>query len=311
MVFFVAVTGPFAYLPFRHAIWSWTLWIARRFYWLNRSAVLPSFPVGPGLFIRSAILAIMICLSTEVAHTAFVSFFVEDPFKNGKVVTDKSSDPNGSLVTGLRSTHAPLTNPIAFWELRFISENRADRRKSIFTDVDRKPQPTIWQQIVVECLRTVNEVEIKLSELLNPPKPAAAATTPAPSTPTPSSNVATPPSIPMGSSEKLFVTSPASSPGSKLLAMIQSTQQGASPDSRSSPIAALRKHLPLPLPESLSAADSEISVVDSMKNTIIPLLRSPYGAPFRQTIQRITSGAIPNPRIPKDAISGNFSPLPS
>ncbi|KAA8908121.1 nucleoporin protein Ndc1-Nup, partial [Sphaerosporella brunnea] len=102
------VSGPLVYLPFRHPIWSWTLWFARRFYWLNRSAVLPSFPVGPGLFIRSAVLAAMIVLISEVAHMAFISFFIEDPFKHGKVITDKSMDPNGTLVTGLRSANKPL-----------------------------------------------------------------------------------------------------------------------------------------------------------------------------------------------------------
>ncbi|KAA8908122.1 nucleoporin protein Ndc1-Nup, partial [Sphaerosporella brunnea] len=180
---------------------------------------------------------------------------------------------------------------IAFWELRYISENRADRRVGIFTDVDRKPQPTIWQQIVVESLRCVNEVEIKLSELQSPSAPAAA---PTPSTPS-SSSVASPPHIPMGKTENIFVQTSSRSPVRDLMAMVQSTDGG------SSPAAALRQRLPLP--ESLSASTSQISVVDSMKNTIIPLLSSPYGKPFRQTVQRVTSGAIPNPRIPKDAIT--------
>ena len=122
------VTGPFVYLPFRHLLWTYTLCIARQFYWsdshpdvpcqthsltafnrLNRAAVLPTFPVGPGLFIRSAVIAFLTCVLSEVAHIAFTSFFVEDPFPSGKTISDKSSDPNGTLVTGLRSTKAPLT----------------------------------------------------------------------------------------------------------------------------------------------------------------------------------------------------------
>ncbi|KAF8252840.1 hypothetical protein K440DRAFT_362443 [Wilcoxina mikolae CBS 423.85] len=104
-----AVTGPLAYLPFRHIFWSYTLWFARQFYWLNRSAALPAYPVGPGLFIRSGVIAFLTCLSAEIAHVAFTSFFIENPFQTSKVVSDKSSDPNGTLVTGLRSTKAPLT----------------------------------------------------------------------------------------------------------------------------------------------------------------------------------------------------------
>ncbi|KAI5841293.1 nucleoporin protein Ndc1-Nup-domain-containing protein [Tricharina praecox] len=108
-VSFFSIFGPLVYFPFRYILWSHTLAFARHFYWLNRSAALPSFPVGPTLFIRSCFLALMIVLSSEVSHAAFNAFFTEDPFQGGKTITDKSSDPNGTLITGLRTAKAPLT----------------------------------------------------------------------------------------------------------------------------------------------------------------------------------------------------------
>lgn len=76
--------------------------------------MLPGFPVTAGMAFRTAFIAFATCLSAEIAHVAFRSFFVEDPFQSGKTVTDKSRDPNGTLLTGLRTTKMPLTqvNPV-------------------------------------------------------------------------------------------------------------------------------------------------------------------------------------------------------
>lgn len=86
---------------------------------MNRSSALPSFPVGPGLLIRSTLLAFMLCILPEICHLVFASHFAQSPFQDGKVVTDKSPDPNGTLLTGLRASKGPLV------QVRYvtISEN--------------------------------------------------------------------------------------------------------------------------------------------------------------------------------------------
>jgi hypothetical protein len=179
---------------------------------------------------------------------------------------------------------------MAFWELDFLATTRPDRRRSIFADVDRKPQK-MWEQILGECLQPINEVEIKLMEFLTPPAPMCAPT-PAPER-TSTTIPQNPPAVLMGQGSIVVSTKP--SPGRNLIDMMQS-------DDGASPSTALRKHLPIP--ESFNTSQAGASVISRMKEQITPLLASPYGKPFRQTVQRVTTGAIPNVRIPVHAISG-------
>ncbi|KAF8252841.1 hypothetical protein K440DRAFT_535502, partial [Wilcoxina mikolae CBS 423.85] len=178
---------------------------------------------------------------------------------------------------------------IAFWELNFLATTRPDRRRLMFADVDRKPQNT-WEQILTECLRSINEIEIKLTELLTPPAPIRAPT------PTPSQIPTTipqsPPGVRMGQGS--VVISSGRSAGRNFVDLMQS-HDGETPS------AALRKHLPIP--ESLNTSQARTSVVSRVQEQITPLLASLYGKPFRQTVQMVTTGAIPNVRIPIDAIS--------
>ncbi|KAI5778205.1 nucleoporin protein Ndc1-Nup [Geopyxis carbonaria] len=103
------LSGPIVYLPLRPLIWENALILARTFYWLNRSTVLPNFPIGPGLFFRSVLITFLTCGLVEVSHLAFASHFSYDHLSAGKCLIEKSSDPNGTLLTGLRSTKSPLT----------------------------------------------------------------------------------------------------------------------------------------------------------------------------------------------------------
>jgi len=232
----------------------------------------------------------MIVLSSEVVHAAFNAFFTEDPFQGGKTVTDKSSDPNGTLISGLRTSQAPLTQPMAFAELNHLAHNRPDRRRAIFADVDRKP--SAWEQILNECLRAVNEVEIKLTELISPCTATAASAPPMPPSAPEHNN--SPPPIPVSQANILVKTGPRS-PGRNLLDMVQAVDGSASPS------AALRKHLPIP--NSFDASKATKSALDLVKEQMTPMLASSCGEPFRQTIQRVTIGAISNVRVPIDAVS--------
>ena len=151
---------------------------------LNRSSTLQGWPVGIGLILRSLFIAFTLTYMIEVSSAAFDAHFAENPFLEANTLTDKSADPNGTLLTGLRSARTPLTQvsriwlflcyrpiltlhqTLAFWELSIVSKNRPDRRKLIFTDV-RKPN-SMWELILNECLQTLSDVEIALSKALSP-----------------------------------------------------------------------------------------------------------------------------------------------
>lgn len=170
--FFLAIitvfTGPLSYMFVRSGIWHYTLMVARTLFWLNRSSTLPAWPVGGGMFIRSAWIAFLLGLIWESAHVAFDVHFSQEPIKEGKTISEKSPDPNGTLVSGLKSSGL-LTQVMAFSELVFIANNSPARRKSIFTDVNRKP--TIWEQILKECLVVIEDVGMKLTEIGKPVTP--------------------------------------------------------------------------------------------------------------------------------------------
>ncbi|RPB14400.1 hypothetical protein P167DRAFT_484672 [Morchella conica CCBAS932] len=152
-------TCPITYFFVRSGIWHYTLIIARTFFWLNRSSSVPSWPIDT--IFRNFWVAFLLGCIWESVHTAFSIYFSEEPIKDEKTISEKSPDPNGTLVSGLRA-NGLLTQVMAFSELVFISHNSPARRKSIFTDVDRKPI-NIWEQIMKECLAVIEDVDSKLT----------------------------------------------------------------------------------------------------------------------------------------------------
>jgi len=83
------------------------LWLSSR---LNRSSTLPSFPVGAGMFIRSLWLSFLIGVMWQISNIAFDVYFTQKPLSaDGKTISEKSPDPNGTLISGLKASSAPLT----------------------------------------------------------------------------------------------------------------------------------------------------------------------------------------------------------
>lgn len=163
-----AFTSPITYFFFRSGIWHYTLVIARAFFWLNRSSTVPSWTFASlvAMFFRSFWICLLLGCIWESAHIAFNVYFTEEPIKDGKTISEKSPDPNATLVSGLKSS-GYLTGVTAFSELVFIAHNSPSRRKSIFKDVNKKPT-SIWEQILKECLAVIEDVNTKVSEVGKP-----------------------------------------------------------------------------------------------------------------------------------------------
>lgn len=87
---------------------------------------------------------------------------------------------------------------------------------------------------------------------------------------------------------------PSSTSSRKFLDSIQS-KDGAYPSFND-----VMRKLPLQPP---SMTEAEASVTSSVKSRVEPFLASPYGQPFRQTIQQRTSILMPNVRIQVNAVS--------
>lgn len=88
----------------RHFAYGWTLMFLRRFYNLPKTNILPaSAPLDLYLIARCLFAGTLLFFVWAAGNTAFSTFMVKEPLKNGKPLTADSKDPNGSLLNGLKS----------------------------------------------------------------------------------------------------------------------------------------------------------------------------------------------------------------
>lgn len=119
----------------------------------------------------------MLVMLWEVSNALFTLYVAEPPLKKGSPLTSeikdnagsvvtKSQDPNGSLLVGLRSKK-DVPRTFAFWELFLICTQFDVRRKSIFSEVDRKTGST-WSQISAICLNEIEDIRSRIRASQDP-----------------------------------------------------------------------------------------------------------------------------------------------
>src|SRR5947207_15762311 len=95
---------------------------------MPRSPSLPEFPIGVDLFCRSAWLAFLMATMWESANLFFDAFIgmvfyfkrhflttKQTPASQGILLSAKSDNPNGTLITGLQNRERPLTQVRVFF----------------------------------------------------------------------------------------------------------------------------------------------------------------------------------------------------
>jgi len=197
---------------------------------------------------------------------------------------------------------------LAFWELAYLAQNSAARRKAIYLDVTHKPAK-IFEQILDQSLSILGDIDLKLAGVGKPPAPTAVICKSIChlfpkmdlivmiSVATPSSTavsiIPSPPPIPMSQTSPLL-TSPASSTR-KFLEGVQS-KDGSTPT-----LQHVIQKLPYQPP---SIAEVEATATKSFKARMAPFLSSPWGGMFRQSIHATTSQLIPNVGLQVNAVQG-------
>jgi nucleoporin NDC1 len=148
----------FAYLLFlRQSVWSWTFMFAKTWHSLPKNSRLSALPPQlPSLFWKSLINGALLTLLWEVTNVAFDVYVAQPPMKKGSLLTDSSTDPNHSIIAGLKAKKE-VTKSFAFWELLLIAHNMEGRRRAIFKDINRAGGST-WQQILTVCLAEVSAI---------------------------------------------------------------------------------------------------------------------------------------------------------
>ncbi|KAL8980735.1 MAG: hypothetical protein Q9177_005794 [Variospora cf. flavescens] len=166
---FSAVIGPIVYsLTVRKTAWRISHACARFLQWDIPSkaelSIIPPYHIT--LIIRSLISSFCLLLLWRGSNLAFSVYVAQEPVKRGQPLTQDSSDPNGSLINGLRSRKS-LVRAFAFCELAKISQSFPQRRISIFKDIDCPGGPA-WSQISSECLKMIQGIYTRISEYSSP-----------------------------------------------------------------------------------------------------------------------------------------------
>lgn len=169
--FFLIFGNATYFLFFRHTAWKVGYPLAR-----ISDATISGYRPRPGfnpfeLSGRMAVEGALLVYLWECTNAAMTIYLSKEPVKKDaehkpKPITSDSKDPNGSLLTGLRAKK-DLPRTFAFWELAIISQKFEDRRKTIYTELDR---PT-FKEILDACLAEITAVKARIESVSAPPPP--------------------------------------------------------------------------------------------------------------------------------------------
>ncbi|SMR61022.1 unnamed protein product [Zymoseptoria tritici ST99CH_1E4] len=174
----VMAHSPFYFIVVRRMAWRWTYAIGRTIF---RELPPTSPPTGLVNLVRLAWQAfyssLLLVAIWEVSNTIFDITVPQPPTKKGEPLTSeikdargavvhRSADPNGSLLNGLKAKRE-IPKAFAFWELSLISKDFEARRRSIYTDVDRRDGST-WTQICQVCLSEIRAIKERITEANRP-----------------------------------------------------------------------------------------------------------------------------------------------
>jgi nucleoporin NDC1 len=178
----IALTLPIYLLIIRHIVWPYFYPIARFLL-----STLPDHAPPTGLqhhmqlswqALSSSFTLILLWQLCNAVFTIFVSrpplrrdqpLTTEVKDAQGNVV-NRSRDPNGSLLSGMKSKKE-VTKTFAFWELWLICSQYDARRKTIYTEVDRAGGST-WTRISQYCLDEISAIQTRIRDAQAPPPPS-------------------------------------------------------------------------------------------------------------------------------------------
>ena len=234
----------------------------------------------------------------EVSNASFDIFVDGAPLKKGEPLTTSSIDPNASLLTGLKSKRE-IPRSFAFWELFLICTQFADRRKTIYTEVDRKDGST-WSQISNHCIKELEEITLRILSATISPAPAQTQ----PNAAAPNNQIQGLPRIASRQTQDDNVfAKPKSDFAQQIGNMTKSI--GQHPGARDPFTPGARKALQWGADQMLSKQDQErfsrAQLERDASSYTARLMRSPLGEPFQQTfaarIKAIVFGSPASSRV--------------
>ena len=164
-----SLAAPFIYtILLRQVMWKAHLSLVKPFYNMSRSnARVTGLPPIFGTLHVTFITGCFLGFTWEMCSLLFRTYLCNEPTKKDVPLSAVSKDPNGTLLNGLKAKRDTVKT-FAFWELAIIAQKDADRRKAIFTDIER-PTGAMWTQMLGEALKVLKQVDDRIS----PPRPPA------------------------------------------------------------------------------------------------------------------------------------------
>lgn len=102
----MVILGPLIYQLFlRRVAWKWTMFLAAKVWALPRSSSIPPsvLPYHISVILRTVTSSYMLLMLWEISNLSFGIYVAQEPLKKDKPLTDYTRDPNGTLLTGLKS----------------------------------------------------------------------------------------------------------------------------------------------------------------------------------------------------------------
>jgi len=166
------------FTPVRAIAWNVSFDVLRWVYFLppeQRDIYTGFAPILP-FYVAALTQTTLLLLLWEITNAAFSAYIAQPPLRRDQPLTSdtkngKATDPNGSLISGLKSKKE-FAQASAFHELLLITHSFPERRQTIFADLDRAGG-NAWTQISTLCLAQIEGINTRINTLK--PLPAVAA----------------------------------------------------------------------------------------------------------------------------------------
>lgn len=194
--------------------------------------------------------------------------------KQGRLLTEESSDPNGSLLNGLKAAR-PVARNFAFWELTLIATHMQQRRQLIYQDISRVGGST-WSQLYTICLAELHGVVKRIQDDQTPRGQPAA-------------------SVPQHQNHLPRISNPIKQDNIFTQSKPVSLSQFRGQDHKAYNVVETGATKAIEYASAHAPQHEQLtkeSVSGLVQLSLVYILRSPVGVPFRQTLARKASSVI-------------------
>ncbi|KAF2740642.1 hypothetical protein EJ04DRAFT_454880 [Polyplosphaeria fusca] len=278
--------GTFVYFAIlRTVLWEWNAWFWRMMLFSFGKSTRPTgLPPFGELVLMFAAEGTLLGLLWGFVNESFDLYMAQDPLKAGQPITNDSKDPNGSLLSGLKSKKEQTKN-VAFLELALITERFPERRKAIYDDAER-PKGEMYKQVSDICIAEVKEIARRINVVNSDLKPESNdgnAKPPAPVELVPRI------SVPLSDGAKMAAAVPAPTTTREMFerSATQFAHLHSSPENVEKNVA--RGLLKAGQGKAIESAQKAMTTWESYKHH---LASSPIGYPFRRSLSRTANTVI-------------------